>query len=502
MKLLFSLLILFSCIYATEMNDCKNDAYEWMSFSLDVIRISKMLPTSGARALYLISQAMYDTVTSFSPKIRPYICRIKKHPNFTRNQIKEAIAGAAYTMIKKLFKDSEEIMVMNEKFYEKKTDFFSSASSIGSKCAEEVYESRSQDGSNELGNKPGSKDGKPYSDYTNYTPVNPPQRADRHQCKNMRSFLHWTPLIIQNPTTGEFTTQEAATPHWGRVKTFTTPISLIDSVKPPPFPGSESENQFMEEVDEILEIFSKIGDKEKIIAEFWADGFLESATPAGHWTYITLYMIEKKCLSLIDSVVLLFLQSAACLDTSILVWATKRRFDYARPISLIKCMKENETISTWKGYYSGIGDTLGINWKPYQDRGFITPPFQEYCSGHSAFARSSAEILKSFFGSDDYGERIIIPRGKSLYEPKITDRTNSLYLDGVTNVVNQGSNSKGYSPSSDVVLEWSTFTDAAIECGLSRRYAGVHWRSGDIECRNLGRKIGKIVWRDFLNHQK
>jgi hypothetical protein len=41
-----------------------------------------------------------------------------------------------------------------------------------------------------------------------------------------------------------------------------------------------------------------------------------------------------------------------------------------------------------------------------------------------------------------------------------------------------------------VPLSWPTFTDAANEAGLSRRYGGIHFKQGDMMGRLGGRLIG------------
>lgn len=39
-----------------------------------------------------------------------------------------------------------------------------------------------------------------------------------------------------------------------------------------------------------------------------------------------------------------------------------------------------------------------------------------------------------------------------------------------------------------------TFTAAADEAGISRRYGGIHFSQGDLEGRSLGRVVGLQVW--------
>ena len=49
-------------------------------------------------------------------------------------------------------------------------------------------------------------------------------------------------------------------------------------------------------------------------------------------------------------------------------------------------------------------------------------------------------------------------------------------------------------PAKDVVLSWATFTDAADEAGLSRRYGGIHFAEADMQSRAMGRLVGAQAW--------
>ena len=50
-------------------------------------------------------------------------------------------------------------------------------------------------------------------------------------------------------------------------------------------------------------------------------------------------------------------------------------------------------------------------------------------------------------------------------------------------------------PATDITLTWPTFDDAAIEAGMSRRYGGIHFESGDLGSRAMGDAIGRQVWQ-------
>ena len=52
----------------------------------------------------------------------------------------------------------------------------------------------------------------------------------------------------------------------------------------------------------------------------------------------------------------------------------------------------------------------------------------------------------------------------------------------------------GLTPQTDVTLSWTTFSDAADEAGISRRYGGIHFEEGDLLARLLGREVAGNVW--------
>jgi len=41
-----------------------------------------------------------------------------------------------------------------------------------------------------------------------------------------------------------------------------------------------------------------------------------------------------------------------------------------------------------------------------------------------------------------------------------------------------------------VTLRWKTFSRAAAQAGISRRYGGIHFTDGDLEGRKAGRRAG------------
>ena len=49
-------------------------------------------------------------------------------------------------------------------------------------------------------------------------------------------------------------------------------------------------------------------------------------------------------------------------------------------------------------------------------------------------------------------------------------------------------------PANDLRLHWPTFSDAANQAGLSRRYGGIHFEQADLEARAAGRRVAELAW--------
>jgi vanadium-dependent haloperoxidase-like protein len=167
----------------------------------------------------------------------------------------------------------------------------------------------------------------------------------------------------------------------------------------------------------------------------------------------------------------------AVLDTSIATWNAKVVQDTVRPISYIRWRYQGVRIKGWLGPGKGIGDIDGSQWIPYQEPGMVTPPFAEYTSGHSAFSGAAGEVFTRFAGTDSFKTALLVtmPAGSSTIEP-------------------------GRVPTVDTGFRFTSFTDAANQAGMSRRYGGIHFEDGDLNGRALGHQIGAAVWTKALTY--
>ena len=287
------------------------------------------------------------------------------------------------------------------------------------------------------------------------------------------------------------------TPHWGAV----TPFALDSGarLRPPPPPqwGSDApytdaqgqrmsnDQAYRQQAEQVLRLNAELTERDKAIAEFWADG-PRSESPPGHWNQLAHGVAIRDQLDIGASVKLFFALNAALLDAGIAAWDAKRHYDYVRPVSAIRHLYRSQRIRAWGGINLGTVGLMGEDWLPYQQITFITPPFPEYVSGHSSFSAAAAEALKRFTNSDRFYD------GRSRTGQDIDQDGEDDLLGRFIYGQNRFFFERG--PSEDIVLQWPTFTDAANEAAYSRLVGGIHFQDGDLRGREMGRKAAALAF--------
>jgi hypothetical protein len=441
-----------SSLAATQAAAQPNVAVRWNETLLQAVRNTGFAPMFTARALGIVHTSMYDAWAAYDPvAVGTQLGGSLRRPaeEHTIANKERATSYAAYRALTDLFPSQGALFaaVMADLGFDPadtSTDP-TTATGIGNITAAAVIAFRHHDGSNQLGDENG---GAPYSDYTGYAPVNGPDEiVDPNR---------WQPL--KNPAG---VVQTFLAPHWGLV----APFALQDPAQlRPAEPPLHPHGLYRKEANHILHLSAGLTDKEKVIATYWADG-PSTETPPGHWNLFAQFVSERDAHTLDQDVKMFFALGNALLDASIAVWECKRFFDYVRPITAVRYLYDGKPVRAWAGPYLGTQLISGETFRSY----IGTPPFAEYISGHSTFSAASAEILKVLSGSDDLGASVTIPAGASPVEP-------------------------GAVPAEPVTLSWSTFSAAADEAGISRRYGGIHFESGDLQGRTLGRQVGILAW--------
>ncbi len=432
---------------------------QWNNAALQMIRNGHLGPPIVARTLAIVHTCIYDAWAVYDDvAVGTRLGSTLRRPasEHTQANKEKAISYAAYRALVDLYPDQVAYFntLMNRLGYNPSDTSTASntPAGVGNAAAHAVLEFRHNDGANQLGNlHPGA-----YSDYTGYVPKNTPDHvADPNA---------WQPLSVSN-SRGIYVVQQYVTAFCGLMK----PFALISASQfRPSGPAVYPSQEYTLQAQQILDYSANLTDEQKVIVENWADG-PGTEQPPGHWNLFVQFVSQRDNLDLDAQVKLFFILTNAVFDAGIACWETKRFYNSERPITAIHFLFAGKQVRAWGGPHQGTQVIEGQNWRPYQVATIVTPAFPEYISGHSTFSASAAEILKRFTGSDTFGASRVMKAGTAPFET-------------------------GQVPATDIRLSWATFSDAANQAGMSRRYGGIHFEQGDLMGRAMGRKVAAVVW--------
>jgi len=455
---------------ATEIH-AQNVAIQWNSAAIQGIRDAKSGAPMVARALAVVHTCMYDAWAAYDERaVGTQLAGALRRPASERTLAnkQQAISYAAYrALVDVLPVDTKSVYrpLMQQLGYDPddaSTDI-ETPTGIGNVACAAVLEFRHHDKSNQLGDLAQGA----YSDWSGYAAANTPSPVP------VRTTLadpnRWQPLTYVN-STGDMVAQRFVGAQW----CYVTPFALSGGDE---FrwlvqlfgPAKYGSKEYQEQAEELVEISAGLTDRQKMIAEYWSDG-PNSEQPPGHWALFAQFVSARDHHTLDDDVKMFFALSNAIFDAGIAAWDAKRTYDSVRPVTAIPLLYKGKSIRSWGGVGKGTVEMDGSRWIPYQAATFPTPPFPDYVSGHSAYSAAAARILALWAGSDKFGDSVTLQPGSSKIEPGVT-------------------------PAREVVLNWPTFTDAANEAGMSRRYGGIHFRAADLAGRLLGRMVATEAWQ-------
>lgn len=470
-RILAKAALLVTCSFLTA--SAQNISVEWNSAALQSIHDSKLPAPVVARASAIVHTCMYDAWAAYDDRaVGTQLAGALRRPASERTEAnkEKAVSYAAYRALSDLFPADINTVykpLMRQLGYDpndNSTDIETPAG-IGNVACTAVLEFRHHDRSNQLGDlAPG-----PYSDWTHFRPVNMPSVVPLSlPSTHPIDANHWQPLIYVG-STGESVTQMFMGAHWGEV----TPFALTtgDELRASPQfvgPAKYGSKEYEDQARELIDLSASLTDRQKMIAEYWSDG-PGTDQPPGHWLELAEFISARDHHTLDDDVKMYFALSNAMFDAGIAAWDMKRQYDSIRPITAIPLLFNGKKIRAWGGPGKGTIEMDGSQWLPYQLATFPTPPFPDYVSGHSAYSAAAAFILKSWAGSDRFDYSVTLPAGSSKIEPGLT-------------------------PAQPITLNYATFSDAADEAGMSRRYGGIHFRRADLDGRLLGRLAAAKAW--------
>lgn len=466
-----------------------NVVLKWDEQLLSTIRAypGQTGPTVSARALAEVHTAMYDAWAAYDPTAVGSTAGAPVATGANTAEARsEAMNYAAYRTLADLFPTSTfpargvyqtPDVLLRGLGGDPANDApdLSTPAGVGNAAGAAVIAYRHVDGSNQLGTDPGSSTGKPYSDTTDY--------AAKNTWNQVNDKWSWQPMCTLTAdgiaagatpfppdcTGPNYAIQTPLAPQWETIKTFGPEAA---TGYPPQFalPGTNADGthaQATADIDKELADSSNLSDTQKVMAEYWADG-PNSEFPPGHMALFAAAFSRMKGDTADQDVKLFFALGNALLDASIFAWTAKYQYDSERPTTGIRERYRDKMITTWLGPNKGYGKKLGQYWLPYQQLNVVTPAFPEYVSGHSTFSAAGRAVINQFFKTDTFNAKVTIKAGTAKFEKNL--------------------------PAKDVVLSWKTLDAMADQAGMSRRYGGIHFESGDQQGRALGALTGLNVW--------
>lgn len=223
----------------------------------------------------------------------------------------------------------------------------------------------------------------------------------------------------------------AAGPYFGNCRTFIHAFA-DGTTPPPPYTYSEDpSSSFYKMVNNDYTISKTLTSDQKNIALFWNDvGVGVGYTPMGHCISILTQALDKTNAPLEFAAVAYAKAGIAMWDAGIVCWRSKFKYNQIRPVSYIQ-------------------KVIDPAWLPL----IGTPPHPEYPAAHAYITSAVMKALSEVIG-DHF---------------RFTDHTYDFL---------------GYPSRS-----YSSFEDAALECGESRVYGGIHYQ----ESVDVGHHYGEIV---------
>ncbi|MDQ3282955.1 MAG: haloperoxidase, partial [Acidobacteriota bacterium] len=338
-------------------------AYDWLDISLEAtareVDRNGARPTIVSRTLAIAMTAMYDAWaayddTAVGTRLGASLRRPKKERTYD-NKVK-AIAYATYRALADVYPEDREWLAeqMRAKGFDPNDTSTDTRKpqGVGNVAAAAVIAYRHHDGANQLGDEIGSN-GKPYSDYTYYVPVNTVQKVlDPNR---------WQPIPFDNPKGGDRFAPGFLTPHWYRVKTFA--LDNSNQFRPPAPPTIDSD-QLKKEVDEVIKFNASLSAEQKATVEFMRDG-PRSTGQSGHWLKFAQMVARRDQQDLDQDVKLFFAIANVAMDAFIACWESKRYYDTSRPWTLVRYYYADIDISVWAGPGKGVVSLRGNDWQPY-----------------------------------------------------------------------------------------------------------------------------------------
>jgi hypothetical protein len=181
------------------------------------------------------------------------------------------------------------------------------------------------------------------------------------------------------------------------------------------------------------------------IAKWW------QSTPVASWNDVARQLIARNHLDAAESARLLAMQNLAAADAAINTWNDKYHFSFWRPFQAIRRAAEDGNPAT-------SPDPM---WTP-----LLSAPYPDHTSGHLGLDSSHTAVLRMFFGNAPGGGYQIT----------------SFFVD----------------PGGPATRSFSSFSQAVDEIVEARIWAGLHFRTADVQAVEMGENIANFAAANYF----
>jgi len=256
---------------------------------------------------------------------------------------------------------------------------------------------------------------------------------------------------IWRPTPPNFANDPAA---WvGNVRPFIVPsVEMLRTDGPNPLSSAEYAEDF-NEVKEVGSLTSITRTPDQTDAAiFWQD------QGVALWNRIFRTLAASQNLGIVDSARFFAMENLAAADALIGCWNDKYYWQFWRPITAIRDANTDgnpatQADPTWLPLFD---PAIGVPPPP-----LVTPPFPDHPSGHASATAAFVHTLQNFFGTD-----------------KIAF--------------------SAFSNKSCTTRSFERFSDALKEVVDARVWAGIHFRTADVQGSVLGNKVVHYMTKHYF----
>jgi hypothetical protein len=181
------------------------------------------------------------------------------------------------------------------------------------------------------------------------------------------------------------------------------------------------------------------------IAKWW------QSNPVASWNDVARQLIARNHLDAADSARLLAMQNLAAADAAINDWNDKYHFSFWRPFQAIRRAADDGNSAT----------SPDLTWTP-----LLAAPYPDHVSGHLGLDGSHTTVLRKFFGNAPAGGYQIT----------------SFFVD----------------PGGSATRSFGSFSQAVDELVEARIWAGLHFRTADVQGAELGQNVANFAMENYF----